>query len=135
LTWTYTPAFSVVTRSSAAANCRRISLLARYRGMELDAFPQVEARRRTARPGRRTGPHDVARRQRWGSPRGGPPSARRATARRTCRLRWLTPRRSLWHEKRLPASGSLQALSASGDAHAGASRLRRPVTRDARRGR
>jgi transcriptional regulator with XRE-family HTH domain len=67
--------------------------------------------------------------------REGPPSARRAAARRTRRLRWLNPRRSLWHEERLPASGSLQALSASDDAHAGASRLRRPVTRDARRDR
>jgi hypothetical protein len=53
------------------------------------------------------------------------PSARRATARRTHRPRWLSPRRYLWREERLPASESRRALSASGDALAGAFRLRR----------
>jgi hypothetical protein len=61
--------------------------------------------------------------------------ARRATTRRTHRSRWLNPRRSLWHEERLLARERPRALSASDDAHAGASRLRRRVTRDARKGR
>ena len=43
--------------------------------------------------------------------------------------------RSLRHEERRPASESRRALSAPDDDHAGASRPRRPVTRDARRGR
>ena len=77
----------------------------------------------------------LARRQRWGAASGRParrtpghcPQDAQVTMTRCLPLRW--------HEERLPASESLWALSACGDAHAGASRLPRPVTKDARRGR